>query len=347
MKITKYISFLIYIIAFPSCLFSQPQQPYNAVIVGDTTIFGGVRSEFPSGCDDYSISPPGFSHNPQNDFSVVPDSYYDKTFAYFLFTPKKVGKQIDTGIVSFTWNGKCPAPITFLDTVILIGDAISDSVSLVKLNRAESSYASANYRYIWKSDSNNYVLQQGPPWPPIEIINNVEDSTIFEFTFHIDSASHVRAWIVAGKDSSQFPYVLNCPPKVRRVQTSLYFYSDSKGFYKDTSFPAELKVVIKNSTKNDTLILGSRLYFNAVPLQSVIVQKPLDFSIFPNPAQNEILVKNPASSSIEIFDLLGRAVVSQTIHDGTDQIEVDISNLREGCYWVRSGAAVQKLLISR
>ena len=76
-------------------------------------------------------------------------------------------------------------------------------------------------------NGNKYLVSTTAYPFQLELVNNVEDSTTFAFTFIADTASHAYATIKIG-DSALFPYSYLSPPEVRRQSGNIYFYSDSK-----------------------------------------------------------------------------------------------------------------------
>jgi hypothetical protein len=81
------------------------------------------------------------------------------------------------------------------------------------------------------------------------------------------------------------------------------------------------------------------------------IERRRKLKLYPNPAQNtvrfEVPDKNEKVSQIEIFDLSGRLVISQSLN--TLQAVIDVSDLRRGVYLVKakteSGVYSQKLVL--
>jgi photosystem II stability/assembly factor-like uncharacterized protein len=63
------------------------------------------------------------------------------------------------------------------------------------------------------------------------------------------------------------------------------------------------------------------------------------FEIFPNPAKDKCKVKSQKlkaeNATIELFDLHGRKLLEKHITTGTEEVEVDVSNLTSGVYGCR------------
>lgn len=76
-------------------------------------------------------------------------------------------------------------------------------------------------------------------------------------------------------------------------------------------------------------------------------------SIYPNPAANQLAVGNKqlAIMSVEITDLIGRSFYSEKFTNNKEQINVDVSSLPQGMYFVKvkteRGIAIRKILIER
>jgi hypothetical protein len=72
-----------------------------------------------------------------------------------------------------------------------------------------------------------------------------------------------------------------------------------------------------------------------------------DFSIYPNPAQNNMIVLFPKMidemQTIEISDMTGRNLLTTEAH-GVDQVQINLSSLPAGMYLVRCDGVVRKLV---
>jgi hypothetical protein len=92
---------------------------------------------------------------------------------------------------------------------------------------------------------------------------------------------------------------------------------------------------------------GNNLYIDNIHLYST--SENLQMNIFPNPSSSEINVEVtiPSESDvvIEVFDLLGRSLLKQTLTNTTSFLSVlNVSGLPEGMYLVRAIANNQKIV---
>ncbi len=337
MNISRYIVLLLLFAAIPSHLFGQTIVPIGdvniSVPVGDTIQAGKIFVQRPSDCLNFINW--GYTHNPKKDFTP----FLSGNVVYFYFTPKKTGEQIDTVLLYYNWAGRCPnTPLTTGDSVIVTANATSDSISFL---RFKGSYDPGYYtwNYNWSSDSNRYIADSGPV--ELEIINNVEDTSLFEFSLDVDSIWLLHSWMVIDNDSAQLPYTFKCPQKVRRVNASLYFFSDSKGYNTYEYFQATQKSVIRNSTTNDTVQLKHFFNFYPVPASSVSTSDPSeDIQIISFPTLS-INTNMPATQTahLQLFDILGTAheLPNSEIEIPTGEYsqKIETGNLSPGWYMLR------------
>jgi len=72
-----------------------------------------------------------------------------------------------------------------------------------------------------------------------------------------------------------------------------------------------------------------------------------DFSIYPNPAHNSIVIMNnklqTTNKKIEILDITGKVVRQFFKHD-TQNLRFDVSTLNNGIYFIKIGSHIQKLI---
>ena len=57
--------------------------------------------------------------------------------------------------------------------------------------------------------------------------------------------------------------------------------------------------------------------------------------IFPNPTHDRITIEGKEIKKVEIFDLVGREIISQTYNTSNDKIEMDLSDVQEGLYIIK------------
>ncbi len=103
----------------------------------------------------------------------------------------------------------------------------------------------------------------------------------------------------------------------------LYYYSVAAS--PDTSFYVTSEI--------------GRIYKYGVnmPIQDINEQKTdTDIvNVFPNPTHDRITIEGKEIKRVEIFDLVGREIMSQTYNTSNDKIEMDLSDVQEGLYIIK------------
>ena len=87
--------------------------------------------------------------------------------------------------------------------------------------------------------------------------------------------------------------------------------------------------------RNNELVWGVEP--EVVSFLSVEEQQKISFKIYPNPVQNELHIENINASNnthIQLFDALGRVVLSKTINVGVNNTVLDTSRLSQGLYFL-------------
>jgi len=114
--------------------------------------------------------------------------------------------------------------------------------------------------------------------------------------------------------------------------------------------------LLTNNTLKTIPVQGNGVYtFRAVtagrtsPLSNPIVITSANnqlastqFQVFPNPAAGKVTVKTNGTGTIQILDMVGKVVLTQS---ATGSDELNISKLATGVYTVKVGNATQKLVV--
>ena len=324
----------------------------DSVYVGDTVISRSIDGpQPPQTCVFGSMS---FTHHIGSDFYVLSDYVYGHPitwgpFGNIMFAPQKIGLQRDTFFVAVGWafnrSTDC-GPEWHGGPFLSEGLGISDSIILFRSLNPYNLVA-----YSWNLDSNKYFGLYAPPNniglpQPIELVNNVETSTQFEFSLTVDPSAPVHPIISIEGDSSSFPKSYLLGPKLRRRRGFIYFFTDSKGFKMDTSFIAMVRVILHNPTFTDTTTVKYKLRFTAKPLVSVSSmqgKKIESILIISNIGSHYLNITSnfsqPENTSLELYDALGRQLplpISQLqIPSGTSSQKLEVGNLSSGCYILR------------
>ncbi len=115
-------------------------------------------------------------------------------------------------------------------------------------------------------------------------------------------------------------------PVISKTTTFYTYYCDGR-----------LKSIFEEKLSN--LILRRSIYDYSTGADCKAPDGAHDFEVFPNPANSQITLKTDSwefsNMAIQIFDILGRKQFNQTIEHQTTRLNLDISNLDEGLYFLR------------
>jgi len=94
---------------------------------------------------------------------------------------------------------------------------------------------------------------------------------------------------------------------------------------------------------------GASVFFSTEGFLSVGDSEFAYLSIYPNPANNELTIRNAENANIVIYDILGKRVQSASKINVVQTL--DVSNLTSGTYFVsiekNQQRTVEKLIISK
>jgi hypothetical protein len=65
----------------------------------------------------------------------------------------------------------------------------------------------------------------------------------------------------------------------------------------------------------------------------------------PNPASNYIIIQPSEGIKVQIFDILGIEVMSESIHPMTGSHRMNIEKLTTGVYFIKIGNYTEKLMV--
>ncbi|MEY5046707.1 MAG: hypothetical protein RLZZ175_66 [Bacteroidota bacterium] len=105
------------------------------------------------------------------------------------------------------------------------------------------------------------------------------------------------------------------------------------------------EILVANSAEKTFCLLTNKIN----PLQGIEKLETITFGMFPNPAQNEVLIQNPSTNAMEISisNITGEIVYSGNISE--DNIKLNLDSWQKGLYIVtlkdNNKVGVQKLII--
>ena len=108
-------------------------------------------------------------------------------------------------------------------------------------------------------------------------------------------------------------------------------------------------------SKKDSIVAGSSVFFTITKdfLQNLGVstnQGKNTLSLYPTPVATVLTVDVPNSmevKTISVLDILGRSMISSPIDRMNNKLEMNVSSLPPGIYYLRAGDQMQKFVIQR
>jgi len=96
-----------------------------------------------------------------------------------------------------------------------------------------------------------------------------------------------------------------------------------------------------NTTRMDVFVLQ----IPAAGSTGLYKDEPAGTALYPNPSAGKIQVEFPENGEIRVRDMYGRTVFTQSARAG--KAEIDLSGLINGIYFIHSGKAVHKIILSK
>lgn len=329
---------------------------YNDDYVGCDTL---SNTAFTYNADDYdeNITVPGYLENSP----IVSVSFINRkmnAFSYFIngmggtvndpVTLNSVrnfmeGKTNNGGTFTVSPDGVTPGyPVT---RYLFFGNPSDSNAWSMK----SSNFIPRDLRYIMSSDKT--LLEYNKPqsldfvtylhsFKPYKFPPNVRDSVIPEI-------EKVKNY--AGSENCNINFSAKITPdtnKTRKGKIEITNITNSQGTptIKWSSNETTQSIIGKDSGKYRVVIIDanncmkdSTFYIPHIQKGTgSITQTSIDnISIFPNPAENQLTIKNPNQLELEhiyIYDLLGKLVYHTTIHNRNETSEIGLKTLPRGNY---------------
>ena len=80
---------------------------------------------------------------------------------------------------------------------------------------------------------------------------------------------------------------------------------------------------------------------NPVAIRNIIAQS---LEVYPNPATDMLQIRNVKAGTIKVYDATGRQIMTKAVVGNEDYIQLDISSLSKGMYFVKIGNHTAKFV---
>jgi hypothetical protein len=279
----------------------------------------------------------------------------DKEERYnYLFNVKEAPKLVD--IPSNIFNLK-RILLTYIIVLLLSSSSFAQISGILSLPDTISkpqmfthlfiSYSDTPYTFIWKYNSifissKNYVNYEKAGVYTVDVIR-------FSQVIHRDTTVVLNSAVIFDRKDTVY---------VRKGDSVELSYPPNKNVHWSISFfntPVSFSVNDSNINLSEEADVDASIFFSQgflldcfvvvfAPINSVEVDKKIEFSIHPNPTSNTIKISGLLENDLNnllIFDLLGNIVLSQKVN-GT--LEIDLKGLSKGIYFVNIGSTTKKLI---
>lgn len=255
--------------------------------------------------------------------------------------------------MSFALNGvyKSPSQLTVADK-----DSFPTAVYVEERHGGVAPYES--FQRLYFEDEGDYVVKLGT-W--MQIGTNPESTTVlkdtvfkfgltYQSTFTSSGLGIFYTYTYAGSGTLKirdkvYNNVIMCRAEWTNMQpevSAVYHFFSNDPFFVDL---AQLYLMTDGT--------GNFLAYKEItyaPTSSVIDENQSNFSIYPNPANNQVIISNlPTSATISIVDLTGITVYSTATNQS--ELQVSTNNLINGVYFVKvesnGNVTTEKLMINR
>jgi hypothetical protein len=322
------------------------------VIVGDTDAVGFAVSPFPPNFCSSLWGPPSFEmvNNINENFSYTilpskPDDY--QRTATVLFSPKKIGVEIDSASFITVWGCGYPRNlyVTADSSVYFFIVQGIDSVVTIKTKDKTIIVPIDTINRKYKGEA-----------IPFYFYSNIADSVLFDdWKVDVDAASGITFSIDSG-GGTIFEY--SSQPFTRKKQLNFTFSTDLIPTDSAKTFQAIMKTRVRHGIVDSIYSTPLVFIFPPAPKSDVKrgTENDIEFSIYPNPSSGIVTLRLSdvlaGPITIEIFDLLGnkKAVVAENVYvAGEKYLVFDTRILPNGEYFVRASnerkVLTRKLLV--
>jgi hypothetical protein len=202
------------------------------------------------------------------------------------------------------------------------------------------------YRSHWSLDPIKHLTVVFDPAPKrIRSLEYYVDSNVYGETnqtyyIHIENVDVVET-----------PFTFECTLKGNDILA--HNFLDSNRHYLFTQSGGQSWEDIGKT--RDTVLSSSEVYFSLPKPHLLSVSRGNDLArgqllLYPQPARNRLYVISSIElrpSSIIISDMLGRPVPTISIKGDIKDLEIDITSLSPGIYWLRAGGEMLKFVVAR
>lgn len=266
--------------------------------------------------------------------------------------------QVGGAHYNYTWNGNLPFDDTALVSLPPV-DLKSASknkfeVTISNPNGGTDQYANNNYMQV--------PYDTVPDYPSSFVIKLKTNLVGYQYSYFIKDASGNIVDIKSGfGNSTTYLDTVNLVPGCYHFEMDasgkqgLYFFANSNGTGSLQFIKLSPSVGFNTFQPDFGTSISQNFNVGEVYTGLGKVTYNIDYSVYPNPAKNEITLAGLNASlkdkTVRIYSSLGALVYENTISGGLEKSTINIENLSSGIYCViisnADGQAVKKIMVTK
>ncbi|MEY4875258.1 MAG: hypothetical protein RL708_407 [Bacteroidota bacterium] len=302
----------------------------------------GVSFQYPRSGNAYSNASFYWNAHYFNEYIQVPlkDSLiigkvYCITFYLNLTDRSKyaidqIGAYFDDGSISTCWC--CPA-IVNPQVKSPIGVYLQDTTNWMKIQGSFTAQGNESYLTIgnFRADSNTNVIVSGSSWFNYGLVAEylIDDVSVMESSATIQADNDTT--ILKGDTITLGKSIEGMPIDWYDIQGNLLAASSTINVHPTTTTSYVVKMDLCGNVSYDTVTVSVSTGVEQ------LVNDNEKLVVYPNPVSQSIVISHQSLvNTIEITDVLGRVVFQQIKNSLTQQIQIDVSSLSNGIYFIKA-----------
>ncbi|MFM2225797.1 MAG: hypothetical protein RJA07_1999 [Bacteroidota bacterium] len=262
-------------------------------------------------------------------------SFYVSRCACSQYCIDRIGAYLDNGSISTTYGG-------LVNVIPQVENPqhhiITDTVNWTKIQGCFIANGTESYLTLGNFYPDNQVDTASAPYnPSYGVVNN--SSYFFDDVSVIESNSQIQAdndtTILKGDTITLGKSIEGMPVDWYDIQGNLLAASSTINVSPATTTSYVVRMDLCGNVSYDTVVVSVSVGIEQLAFENG--QSRTFGIVYPNPASQSIVVSSKSLvNTIEVRDVLGRVVIQQIKNSSTQQLQIDVSGLSNGLYFIKA-----------